>query len=68
MPKCILGPNTEGVTRGWRKWHNKELHDPQSSLNIINTSQDRKKAVRMSEKVHMHCFGGKPESTWTTEE
>jgi hypothetical protein len=27
MPKKILGPKGEEVTRGWRKLHNEELYD-----------------------------------------
>jgi hypothetical protein len=31
----IFGPKRDGVTRGWRKLHNEELHDFYSSLSII---------------------------------
>jgi hypothetical protein len=31
----IFGPKRDGVTGGWRKLHNKELHDLYSSPSII---------------------------------
>jgi hypothetical protein len=31
----IFGPKRDGVTGGWRKLHNEELHDLYSSLSII---------------------------------
>jgi hypothetical protein len=31
----IFGPKRDEVTRGWRKLHNKELHDLYSSPSII---------------------------------
>jgi hypothetical protein len=35
----IFGPKREGVTVGWRKQHNEELHDLYSSPSIECSSQ-----------------------------
>jgi hypothetical protein len=38
----IFGPNGEEVTGGWRKLHNEELHNLQSSANIIRIITPRR--------------------------
>jgi hypothetical protein len=35
VPRIILGPKRDGVTGGWRKLHNEELHNLYSSPSII---------------------------------
>jgi hypothetical protein len=37
----IFGPKRDEVTGGWRKLHNKELHDLYSSPNIITMIRSR---------------------------
>jgi hypothetical protein len=37
----IFGPKRDGVTGGWRKLHNKELHDLYSSPSIIRIKKLR---------------------------
>jgi hypothetical protein len=39
--KRIFGPKT-GVTRGWRKLHNEELHNLYSSQNTIRVIKSRR--------------------------
>jgi hypothetical protein len=46
----ILGPKRDGVTGGWRKLHNEELHNLYSSLSIIIIIKSR----RMSERDMWH--------------
>jgi hypothetical protein len=38
----IFGLKSDGVTLGWRKLHNKELHDLYSSPSIIRTFKSRR--------------------------
>jgi hypothetical protein len=38
----IFGPKRDGVIGGWRKLHNKELHDLYSSPSIIRIIKSRK--------------------------
>jgi hypothetical protein len=38
----IFGPKREGVTGGWRKLHNKELHNLYSSPSIIRIIKSRR--------------------------
>jgi hypothetical protein len=38
----IFGPKKEGVTGGWRKLHNEELHNLYSSQNIIRIIKSRR--------------------------
>jgi hypothetical protein len=54
-----FGPKRDGVTGGWRKLHNKELHNLYSSTNIIrNIKSGRMRwaghVVRMGEKRNMY--------------
>jgi hypothetical protein len=35
LQRRIFGPKREGITGGWRKLHNEELHDLYSLLSII---------------------------------
>jgi hypothetical protein len=39
----IFGPKREGVTGGWRKLHNVELHNLYSSPSIIKIIKSRRK-------------------------
>jgi hypothetical protein len=39
--KRIFGPKKDGVTGGWRKLHNEELHDMYSSSCIIRIIKSR---------------------------
>jgi hypothetical protein len=38
----IFGPKREGVTGGWRKLHNEELHNLYSSSSIIRIIKSRR--------------------------
>jgi hypothetical protein len=38
----IFGPKRDGVTRGWRKLHNEELHNLNSSPSIIRMIKSRR--------------------------
>jgi hypothetical protein len=63
----ILEPKRDGVTGGWRKLHNEELHDLYSSPNIIRIIKSRRMrwvghVVRMGEKRNAYrLLVGKPE-------
>jgi hypothetical protein len=63
----IFGPKMDGVTGGWRKLHNEELHNLYSSPSIIRIIKSSRMrwaghVARMGEKriVHM-LLVGKPE-------
>jgi hypothetical protein len=62
----IFGPRN-GVTGGWRKLHNEELHDLYSSPSIIRIIKSRRMrwaghVARMEEKRNMcRLLVGKPE-------
>jgi hypothetical protein len=51
----IFGPKRDGVTGGWRKLHNEELHDLYSSPSIIRI----KKLGRMRWAGHVARMGEK---------
>jgi hypothetical protein len=53
--KRIFGPKRDGVTGGWRKLHNEELHDLYSSPSIIRIIKSRK----MRWAGHMARMGGR---------
>jgi hypothetical protein len=38
----IYGPKMEGVTEGWRKLHNEELHNLYSSPSVIRIIKSRR--------------------------
>jgi hypothetical protein len=38
----IFGPKRDGVTRGWRKLHNEELHGLYSSPSIVRVIKARR--------------------------
>jgi hypothetical protein len=63
----IFGPNRDGVTGGWRKLHNEELHNWYSSSSIIRIIKSRRMrwaghVARMGEKRNMcRLLVGKPE-------
>jgi hypothetical protein len=40
--RTIFGPKRDGVTGGWRKLHNEELHDLYSSPSIIRIIKSRR--------------------------
>jgi hypothetical protein len=47
--RILFGPRRNEVTGGWRKLHNKELHDLYSSPNTIKTIKSR----RMRREGHL---------------
>jgi hypothetical protein len=51
----IFGPKRDGVTGGWRKLHNEELHNLYSSPSIIRIIKSR----RMRWAGHVARIGGK---------
>jgi hypothetical protein len=53
----IFGPKRDGVTGGWRKLHNEELHDLYSSPNIIRNITSR----TMRWVGHVARMGGEEE-------
>jgi hypothetical protein len=63
----ICGPKRDGVTGGWRKLHNEELHNLYSSPNIIIIIKSRRMrwaghVARMGEKRNVYrLMVGKPE-------
>jgi hypothetical protein len=55
----IFGPKRDGVTGGWRKLHNEELHDLYSSPSIIRIMKSRRMrwaghVARMGEKRNVY--------------
>jgi hypothetical protein len=65
----IFGPKTDGVTGGWRKLHNEELHDLYSSPSIIRIIKSRRMrwaghVARIVEKRNVYkLLAGKSERT-----
>jgi hypothetical protein len=63
----IFGPKRDGVTGGWRKLHNEELHDLHTSPSIIRVVKSRRMkwaghVARMGEKRNVYRLSvGKPE-------
>jgi hypothetical protein len=63
----IFGPKRNGVTGGWRKLHNEELHNLYSSPSIIRIIKSRRMrwaghVARMGEKRNVYrLLVGKPE-------
>jgi hypothetical protein len=63
----IFGPKRDGVTRGWRKLHNEELHNLYSSPSKIRIIKPRRMrwaghVTRMGEKRNVcRLLVGKPE-------
>jgi hypothetical protein len=63
----IFGPKGNGVTGGWRKLHNEELHNLYSSPSIIRIIKSRRMrwaghVARMGEKKNVYMLlVGKPE-------
>jgi hypothetical protein len=63
----IFGPKRDGVTGGWRKLHNEELHNLYSSPSIIRITKSRRMrwaghVAQMGEKRNMcRLLVGKPE-------
>jgi hypothetical protein len=56
----IFGPKRDGVTGGWRKLHNEELHNLYSSPSIITIINSRRMrwaghVARMGEKKKVTC-------------
>jgi hypothetical protein len=67
MLRKLFGGKTDGVTGGWRKLHNEELHNLYSSPSIIRITQSRRMrwaghVARMGEKRNVYrLLVGKPE-------
>jgi hypothetical protein len=65
--RSIVGPKRDGVTGGWRKLHNEELHNLNSSRIIIRIIKSRSMrwaghVARMGEKRNVYrLLVGKPE-------
>jgi hypothetical protein len=65
--RTILGPKRDEVTGGWRKLHNKELHNLYSSPSIIRIIKSRRMrwaghVARIWEKRNVYrLLVGKPE-------
>jgi hypothetical protein len=63
----IFGPKRDGVTGGWRKLHNEDLHDLYSSPSIIRIIKSRRMTwaghvARMGKKRNVYrLLVGKPE-------
>jgi hypothetical protein len=63
----VFGSKKEGVTGGWRKLHNEELHNLYSSPNIIRIMKSRRMrwtghVARMEEKRNVYrLLVGKPD-------
>jgi hypothetical protein len=63
----IFGPKRDGVTGGWRKLHNEELHNLYSSPSIIRILKSRRMrwarhVARMGKKRNVYrLLVGKPE-------
>jgi hypothetical protein len=63
----IFGPKRDGVTGGWRKLHNEELHNLYSSPSIIRIIKSRRMrwaghVARMGEKRNAYrLLVGKPD-------
>jgi hypothetical protein len=63
----IFGPKRDGVTGGWRKLHNEELHNLCSSPSIIRMIKSRRMrwvghVARMGEKTNVYrLLVGEPE-------
>jgi hypothetical protein len=62
--KTIFGPKRNGVTSGWRKLHNEELHDLYSSPIIIRIIRWRRMrwtghGARTGEKAGVYVIGRK---------
>jgi hypothetical protein len=63
----IVGPKRDEVMGEWRKWHNEEVRDLYSSLNLIIIIKSRRMrwedhVARIGEKRNMYRFlVGKPE-------
>jgi hypothetical protein len=63
----ILGPKRDGVTGGWRKLHNEELHNLYSSSSIIRIIKSRMMrwaghVARMGKKRNLYrLLVGEPE-------
>jgi hypothetical protein len=63
----IFGPKRDGLTRGWKKLHNEELHNLYSSPNIIRIIKSRRTrwaghVARMREKRNVYrLLVGKPQ-------
>jgi hypothetical protein len=67
MLRRIFGPKRDGVTGGWSKLHNEELHDLYCSISIIRIIKSRRMrwaehVARMGEKRNVYrLLVGKPE-------
>jgi hypothetical protein len=71
---AISGPKRDGVTGGWRKLHNEELHNLYSSPSINRIIKSRRMrwaghVARMGQKRSMYgLLVGKPEGKYHQED
>jgi hypothetical protein len=66
MLRTIFGPKRDEMMGGWRKLHNKELHDLYSSPSIISIIMSRRMrlaghVVQMKKRNVDKLLAGKPE-------
>jgi hypothetical protein len=67
IPNRLFGPKSDGVTGGWKKLHNEELHNLYSSPSIIRIIKWRRMrwaghVARMGENKNVYrILVGKPE-------
>jgi hypothetical protein len=56
----IYGPKRDEITREWRKLHNEELYDLDSSNNFVRVTKSRwaGHVARMGEVRRIRGFGG----------
>jgi hypothetical protein len=63
MLRRVFGPKRDGVTRGWRKLHNEELHDLYSSPSVTSMVKSERRWKGLVARMGRMCIkiGGKPQ-------